>query len=523
MARHIIQNLVGSQSKYDLAKVSESYTLNMNQETVDENQSYVNKVLRPIPGCELLVSINGLCRGMYTVSVGFDGKPKTYAVFNDTLYLIDGNNAIVIGNIPYGSSKIHFTETGNTSKDGHEFHTHLVFVDGTNCYAVDTQINPALQTEDFETIQLPMRETGNGQMVHPTHIAYAHGYIIINDENTDRCYLSYQFPFERLNGNNVDKNIFMYGSAEWSNYGQSFQSYWQPDNTLAIVSNGTRLFTFGERSYQIFQYTADLNVPFNSPDTAAGLIGLKAIDSICQIGSSIIWFGSSDIGNNGIYVMGNSTSSVERVSTPAIERDISKFEIVKDAKAQIWQSNQHVYYVIDFPSANRTFCYDMAEKVWSERCSLNNKNEKVSWRYDNATMSPEGKILHSCSDGIVIETEDKWNEHDNNPILRLRRGGVIYSDHSLFIINAIEVCTNNGQYSESFYEKPAKMLMRFTADGSNWSDIEDVSLGYAGQYDEDCVFYNFGMAKVFTIELSCSENVPFALYSIKINSDQMAY
>lgn len=526
MAKHIIQNIVGGISKYDLAKVSNATTINMFEETVNANESYVNKVLRPISGYRKVCDITGNCRGMYTVSIGYNGNPTTYAVFDDKLYLIDNETNIPfeIATIPYGSSQIHFAQTSNL----YGFHTHLVFVDGVSVYAVDTQILPALQIEDFKPIQLPKRDVANNVFIVPTHIAYLYGYIVVNDVDTDTFYVSYQFPFQRNssggsnNDGTVDYNIFMYDSAEWGQSGQSMEAYWQPDKTTAIVSNGTRLFTFGDTSFQIFQYTNDVNIPFNSPDTAAQMIGLKAVDSVCQLGNLIVWLGASDLGNNGIYI-NRGTTAVERVSTPALEREWSKYSTIKDAKAQIWQEDQHIFYIIDFPSANKTFCYDLTEQSWTERCSLDEQNLRKSWRYQNATMNPSGKIWQSAEGCIVEQTYEKWNEHDDTPILRLRKGGVIYSDQSHFIINNIEISINNGQYSEKFYHENAKMMMRFTTDGSDWTDLETVDIGYTGEYDYDCIFYNFGMAKNFTIELSCSDNIPFALYSIKINADQMAY
>ena len=521
MARpHTVTNIVGQTSKYDLAKVSQSYTLNMFEETVDANESYVQKVLRPIPGYKTITTtIHGNCRGMFTVPNGYKGKPATYAVFDDTLYLIMNDKwPLAVGQLTPGSSPVHFAVTGN--REG--FSSHLVIVDGNACYAVPTQVLPAVQTASFKIIQLPYRTAERLQTIQPTHVAYLYGYIVVNDSGTDNFYISYQFPFERkTEGDVVDDNIFQVGSEEWGYTGQYQQSYWQPDNTNALVANGSRLFTFGEKSYQLFQYTNDLNVPFNSPDTAAKNIGLKAIDSLCQIADIMLWLGSSDIGNNGIYLNKGGVES-ERVSTPAIERQLAKLKTVKDARAQIWQDNQHIFYVINFPSGNLTLCYDITEQSWTNRCSIDDKNNQKSWRYEFATMNSDGKIWQACKEGIVEQTEDNWTEHDGNPILRLRRGGVIYSNYQNFIINNIELSTNNGQYNK-FYEDSVKMMMRFSTDGSTWSDEEVVDIGHTGDYDYDTIFYNFGLAKVFTIEFSCSENVPFALYNIKINADECSF
>jgi len=520
MATRVVTNIVGGTSRSNLAKLGQGYTLNMFQETLDSDQNYVNKVLRPIKGYRTVCSIPGRCRGMYTVSNGYNGSPITYAVFGTTLYLImmPSKTAYRIADIAAGSDPVHFAETGN--RDG--FHAHLVIVDGTYCYAVDTQIKPANQREDFSIIQLPYRDYVQGTTIKPSHIAYLYGHCVVSDSGTDAFYISYQFPFER-NGSDgkVDKNIFQVGSEEWGNAGQSLQAYWAPDNTTALIANGSRLYTFGERSYQMFQYTNDINAPFNSPDTAAFPIGLKATNSLAQLGSTVVWLGASDIGNGGIYVLQGGTQAV-RVSTPEIEREIATFSTVKDATAQIWQDNQHVFYCISFPSAGVTYCYDLTEKSWSNRCSIDSTNNKVVWRYDNATMNAEGAIWQSYVGGIAEQVDDNWSEHDGTPILRMRRGGVILSNYANFYMDSIEVLTNNGQY-QLLPDTQAKMMMRFSADGSTWSDSEVVEIGGVGQYDYDCIFYDFGIAKIFSIELSCSDNIPFALYALKIKAQECAF
>lgn len=520
MATRIVTNIVGGTSRSDLAKLGQGFTLNMFTETLNADENYVSKVLRPIKGYRKVCDVTGECRGMFTCSNGYNGKPVTYAVFGSTLYVILSGNRVPykIGDLAPGSSPVHFAETGN--REG--FNAHLVLVDGNYCYAVDTQIRPANQKEDFSVIQLPYTNYEAGIQIKPTHIAYLYGYIVVNNKNSDEFFMTYQFPFERNDSHgNLDKNIFQVGSEEWGWKGQSLQAYWAPDNTSALVANGSRLYTFGDRSYQMFQYTSDVNAPFNSPDTAAYPIGLKAIDSLCQLGSTVVWLGASDIGNNGVYVLQGGTQAV-RVSTPEIEREISKFTTVKDAVAQIWQDNQHVFYCISFPSADITYCYDLTEQSWSNRCSLDATNARRAWRYNFATMNADGAIWQAYTGGIAEQVEDNWAEHDGNPILRLRRGGVIQSNYSYFFIDSIEVMTNNGQY-RYLPDAPAQMMMSFSADGCTWSDQEVVEIGSVGDYDYDCIFYDFGMAKVFDIELSCSDNIPFGLYGLKIKAGECSF
>ena len=516
--KKFVQNIVGSTKRYDLSKIGQSYTLNMFVETTDSNDNYVSQVLRPIPGYELVCNIEGKCRGLKTVSNGYKGLPTTYAVFDDKLYLISNssNAPVYIGSMTFGSDPVSFAETGNSQG---KFHSHLVIADGNNLYAVDTQISPAKQKQDFSLVELPYRDYETGSRIHPTHCCYLYGYLVVNDKDTDLFYVSYQFPWEREVDGELDTNVFMVGSEEWGYAGQNIQAYWSSDNTIALVCNGSRLYTFGTRSFQMFQYTNDLNVPFNSPDTCAKAIGLKAKHAIAQLGTNIVWLGSNDTGNNGIYLL-TEGMNCSRISTPQMEREIASFTTVDDCSAQIWSMEQHTFAVFTFPSANKTYCYDIVENSWSERCSLGEKNQRNMWRYDFATLSAKGEIWQSFEGGIARQTSLKWDEHDGNPILRLRRGGVIQTNYQNFIINSIEIMTNNGQYE--ICDK-GQMMMRYSVDGGTWTDSEVVDIGNVGDYDYDCIFYNFGMGKCFTIELSCTDNIPFAIYGLKIDIDECCF
>lgn len=514
MAKTFIQNICGTIAKSDLAKISNSNSINMFQETQNVNQDYVSMVMRSIPGMKTMIEMNGEPRGIFTVSRGYNEKPTTYAVFGYKLYMIVNNTPYEIGTMAQTSNICHFCETGGYAPA----HPHLIITDGVNVYAVNTGLNIGDQIADFRTIKLPLREESTNEYIQPTHCAYLYSYLIVNDATTDTMYVSYYRPFVKVDEEGKhDYNLFEV-SEEGGHSQRYFRANYQPDETVAICSNGSRLLVLGDKSYQLFQYTGDTNMPFTSPDTAAKLIGIKARDSLAQLGELTFWLGSADMGNNGVYL---NTGAVEcqRISTPDIEREFATFSNVIDAYGQVWQENQHIFYAITFPTAHRTFVYDMAEKAWHERCSLNNKNQRKEWRYRFASLDPNGNRLFVTKNAIVTYDTKNWKEHDGTPMLRLRTGGVIYNNYSNFYIDALTIEMNNGQ-SAYYLEDEAKLSMRYTADGSQWSDTEIVGVGHAGDYDYDCTFYSFGMAKCFSIEISTTDNFPFALYGLKLTTQE---
>ena len=95
------------------------------------------------------------------------------------------------------------------------------------------------------------------------------------------------------------------------------------------------------------------------------------------------------------------------------------------------------------------------------------------------------------------------------------------SNDQPFYIDEIELIVNNGQHSfDNHYdnmELNPRVSIRNSWDGSLFSDYEDAYLGKIGRYDWITSFYNMGMGKYFTLEISTTENIPFSIQNLKIS------
>ena len=559
----LITNICGSISKSNLCKVGLSESVNMyeeNQQNSDEKST--NILMRAITGTVKASDIAGNCRGMYRVSRGYDEKPVLYAVYNNNLYLVDSDNTCKwIANIPSNGTECHMTETSGYGSA----HPHLVITDGTNVYAVNTGLSIGDQQMDFRTIRLPKRTDGTA--INPTHCAYLYGYLIVNDAGTDAFYTSYQYPFEIedtespefyedrqrfinwwmglddetkeryrageihdaywtrwedfITGKADDSpekyDVFRVGTVQFADYGFVTYSEWSPDNTVALCSNGSKLYTFGERSWQVFSYNYDVNNPFSSPDTAAGNIGIKAPNSLAMLGNTVLWLGNSDIGDNGVFLIKD--TEIRRVSTQDIEREITQLEHIDEAYSSIWVEHQHTFYSLTFEQSKKTFVYDVDQDAWHYRASYDDDNRLTYWRYSHLTYA-YSRIYASAKDVLVYCDENKYTEHDGRVIYKMRRGGVITNNGQPFYIDMMRLVTNNGQLSfDNHYdniELNPRVSFRYTWDGGDFSDYEDAMTGKLGRYDYETIIYGCGFGRYFTLEISTTEPIPFSIQNLEI-------
>lgn len=567
----IINNIAGPITKSNLAKVGLGESVNLFPEMQQNNDEKSTAILmRTVQGEVLAQSLPGKCRGMYRVSRGYDNKPVLYAVYGHILYLINSNNdATAIGTIQSSTSECHMTETGGYGSA----HPHLIVVDGSTVYAVDTGLSIGDQQLQFTTIKLPCR-VNTDIAIQPTHCAYAYGYLLINDAGTDAFYTSYQYPFEIENtkpdsfyedrdqfniwwmGLDEDtkvkyiageiedslytkyeefikgtaddtpevNDLFRVGTIQFAKYGFITYSEWCPDNTIALCSNGSKLYTFGERSWQGFSYNDDKNNPFSSPDNAAGNIGIKAPNSLAMLGNSVLWLGSSDIGDNGVFLIKDTT--LTRISTQDIEREITQLKNIEAAYSSIWQEHQHTFYSLTFESSKKTFVYDLTENAWHYRASYDKNNHLTYWRYNHATYA-YSKIYVGTNDALCYMDENKYTEHDDKVIYKMRRGGVLTSNNCPFFIDELRLIANQGQHSfndqYTDLEMNPRISFRWSWDGSTFTDYQDAYLGKIGNYTYDTSVFGLGMGSYFTLEVSTTEPIPLAIESVVINYSPCAF
>lgn len=561
----LIENIAGTISKSNLVKVGLGEAVNMFvEQQQNSNEKSTSLVMRSVMGEVLAQNITGKCRGMYRVSRGYDNKPVLYAVYDTTLYLIDSNNdAISIGTINSYTTECHMTETGGYGSA----HPHLIIVDGTSVYAVNTGLSIGDQQLDLKRIDLPYRVNSTTEYIKPTHCAYLYGYLIVNDAGTDAFYTSYQYPFEISNSESdsfyeereqfitwwsglddatkeqykagqiqdqyyteykdfIDGNaddtpevndIFRVHTVEFANYGFITYSEWCPDNTIALCSNGSKLYTFGERSWQVFSYNDDKNNPFTSPDNAAGNVGIKAPNSLAMLGNTVLWLANSDIGDNGVFMIKD--TELTRISTQDIERELTQLANLETGYASIWQEHQHVFYSLTFEDAKKTYVYDVTENAWHYRASYDSKNHLTYWRYNHATYA-YSKIYVGTTNALAYMDENKYTEHDGKVIYKMRRGSVLTSNDQPFYIDSAEIICNNGQLSfDNHYdniEMNPRISIRYSWDGATFSDYEDYYMGKLGRYDYSTVIWQLGMGSYFTLEVSTTEPIPFAIENLKV-------
>jgi hypothetical protein len=361
---------------------------------------------------------------------------------------------------------------------------------------------------ELKTVVLPNMAGQDNQPIAPTDIAFIGGRIVVNNSLSDQCYYTDLYGINGSPG-------YLTSAFNDLNY---FTAENISDKINALISINNVLWVFGPRSYQVYQSQNNQYNPFITVSTAGNQIGCKAPRSVVAIGNQVFWLGSSNSGENTIFV-GQGINDVSRISSNVIEREISKMLDSTDAIGQTWTANGHTFYSITFPTADKTFVYDLSTKQWHNRSSRDPKlNIQHIWDPQFATLA-YGKIMFGTYNGyaLVYLDDDKFTEYDGKPIVRTRISPVIISQFSDVILNEFEVVVGTGltKILTGQGSDPQAMLQISPDGGNTWSDESWQGLGKTGQYSYRTKWSGLGMGRLFVIKLMISDPIKVVITGAK--------
>ena len=210
--------------------------------------------------------------------------------------------------------------------------------------------------------------------------------------------------------------------------------------------------------------------------------------------NQIYWLGQDERGTGIVYAMSGYVPA--RISTHAVEWQIQQYADISDATSYTYQQDGHQFYVLNFPSADTTWVFDVATGVWHERAEFsngafarhraNNKcvfaNEVVVGDFENGNIYTLDLDIYA-DNGATQKWLRSWRalptgENDFNRT----------AQHALQLNCEAGVGLNAGQGSD-----PQAMLRWSDDGGHTWSNEHWRSMGVIGKYGFRTIWRRLGM------------------------------
>lgn len=262
--------------------------------------------------------------------------------------------------------------------------------------------------------------------------------------------------------------------------------------------------------------------------------GCAAPYSIAKQDLSIYWLATDKQGH--CIVMKGNNFAAHRISTFAIENEFSTYSVISDAIGSTYQQNGHTFYVLVFPSADKTWVFDESSQLWHERNSLQTIQGGNTLIIDgdlHKTLYQQiavcGGLPYGC-DGLGNQYLLDINSYTENgvPIPRIRSfphllqnmNRVSYKSFIADMETGTDDPTVTGDGSSSTI--PPVVNLRWSDDrGKTYGSYVQQSLGALGKYMTNIQWRRLGYARDRVFEISWSVPTQTALNGAWIETEKM--
>ncbi|HAV2808295.1 hypothetical protein K5F35_03715 [Acinetobacter baumannii] len=276
------------------------------------------------------------------------------------------------------------------------------------------------------------------------------------------------------------------------------------DKLVRIFVQNGQLWLIGERTTEIWHSTGNADQPFLRVSGAYINCGCIAKNSLAQFGTGLIWLSQTDVGQGQVVI--TEGYQVKRISNHAMEQEFASYERLDDAVGYSYQQEGHSFYMLSFPTANKTWCFDGSTGMWHER-SFYNLNSQHERHRSQVHCFYKGKhYVGDHSNGIIYELSLDAETDNGRMIMRERTTPVINPKGQRLIFDALEIFVQAGQHVN---REPIVMLDWSDDQGQTWSFDQQETLGKVGEWKKRVIFRRLGQAfnRVFRLRVTDSSRL----------------
>lgn len=432
------------------------------------------------PGLSLIATIGiGPIRGLYTHKTG-----------TEDFYVVSGNEVYKMTSLT-STPQLLGTVNGYGPVSIADNGTQVIFVCNPDAFIYN---EPA---GTFAKVTDPNYPGG-------VTVSYLDGYFIVNQPNTQKFYVS-----ALLDG--TTWNALDFASAEGS-----------PDNISSLIVDHRELWLFGTNSIEVWYNAGLQDFPMSRIQGAFIEIGCTAPYSIAKLDNSLFWLGS-DARGNGIVYRANGYSG-QRISTNALEFAIQGYSVINDAIAYSYQQEGHSFYMLIFPTADKTWCYDVSTNVWHQRAGFSNGN--FTRHRSNCQISFQNEIILGDYQNGNIYAFDLNTYADNNQTQKWLRSWRALptgaNDLKRIAHHSLQLDCEAGSGLITGQGSDPQVLLRWSDDGGHtWSNYHSRSMGKIGEYGRRVIWYRLGMTTKLRdriYEISGSDPIKISIMGASINA-----
>lgn len=283
------------------------------------------------------------------------------------------------------------------------------------------------------------------------------------------------------------------------------------DNIVALATLHRELWVFGSLTTEVW-YNSGATFPFQPFPGRLIEQGLGAIASLTLLDNTLFYIGQDRRGARVAYRIDGDTPA--RISNHAIEREMQTYDTIADAIGYAYQEQGHLFYVVQFPSGNATWVYDVSTKLWHQRGVWNTETASYDMAFGGFHCYAFGQhLIGDMRTGqIAQQSVDYTTEIDGSFIHRMRRAPHLFDDSSLDWVyyTQFQLDLETGIGLPSGDGSDPQIFLRWSDDGGHtWVPPIQVSAGKLGRFRTRAIWNRLGRSRDRIFEITVSDPVPW--------------
>lgn len=260
---------------------------------------------------------------------------------------------------------------------------------------------------------------------YASSVCYQSGYFVVTEKDTNNFFVSEQ-PNDARYWTQVD---LMKADSN-------------ADPALRVMASNGEVWVFGSKSVEPHYNTGSTTGPFSRVQGAVLEMGVAAAGSITRIQGQFYWL------TDNLRIVRNQGYQAQIISTPTLDYQLTTYATVADAIGYTVVIEGHDWYVLAFPSEDKTWVYDIATNFWFEWESYSTRLKKEPWgrhRSNCAVAFDDKQIVGDYEDGNLYYLDINTYYDGEKEIRRIRTSQSINKDNASIIFNSVQVEFEAGQ------------------------------------------------------------------------------
>jgi hypothetical protein len=478
--------LIGGSYQSESPNADCEYTQNFMPEAIESGMGASAMALYRSPGTSLFVNLAGM-NAVYTgLYFQFGTTPRAFVIAqnleNQYLWEIFANGTAINRGVLGIANRAASMAVNNSQQ--------LMACSSGTLWIFNLATNVLTQLDT----------TSGAVLIGPVQqIAFSDGFFIALIQNSQTLQVS-----SLLNGS----------AAGWSPLNFTILSV-VPDQITSILVDHREVWAWTQK--QTIPYF-DAGAPiFPYLPVPGGFIeqGLIAPASPIKLDNSVMWIGGDERGY-GVAWRANGYVPT-RISNHPIETQWQAFPKITDAIGYAFQDRGHSIAHWYFPSANKSFRYDVATGLW-HNVTYNNSGIQAAHSSRCHFMAFNLHLVGDWQTGNIYQMSAQFLTDNGNLIQRVRRGAPVAAELDFMHLDRFRVFVETGLGPQpplvdgNGNPRDPQMYYRDSRDGGHdWSDPMALDCGQAGEFRKLVEMRRLGRARWWCPEISMTDPIDWKI------------